>query len=179
MKECPRCAKAIQDDAQICKWCHSDLAVGPQTLMPQTTGKATVSLILGIFSFIFPAAVLAIIFGHLSRSDIKRSRGCVTGAGRALAGLVLGYTGAALPLALILAAILIPNFVRARIAANQAVAVGSLRTYNSAEVTLASRYSGLPMQACLRRSRPKPAVRRSQVLCWASASLTGLGQFWP
>src|SRR5579883_2970529 len=42
---------------------------------------------------------------------------------------------------LIIAAIAIPNLMRSRIAANQASAVGSLRTYNTAEVTYASTYN--------------------------------------
>ncbi len=42
---------------------------------------------------------------------------------------------------LIIAAIAIPNLLRSRIAANQASAVGSLRTYNTAEVTYASTYN--------------------------------------
>ena len=42
---------------------------------------------------------------------------------------------------LIIAAIAIPNLLRSRIAANQASAVGSLRTINTAEVTYASTYN--------------------------------------
>jgi type IV pilus assembly protein PilA len=42
---------------------------------------------------------------------------------------------------LIIAAIAIPNLLRAKIAANQASAVGSLRTMSSAEETFASTYS--------------------------------------
>src|SRR5690348_17554293 len=42
---------------------------------------------------------------------------------------------------LIIAAIAIPNLLRSRIAANQASAVGSLRTYSTAEVTYASTYT--------------------------------------
>ncbi len=42
---------------------------------------------------------------------------------------------------LIIAAIAIPNLLRARIAANQASAVGSLRTISTSEVTFASTYN--------------------------------------
>ncbi len=42
---------------------------------------------------------------------------------------------------LIIAAIAIPNLLRSRIAANQASAVGSLRTYDTAEVTYSSTYN--------------------------------------
>jgi prepilin-type N-terminal cleavage/methylation domain-containing protein len=41
---------------------------------------------------------------------------------------------------LIIAAIAIPNLLRSRIAANEASAVGSIRTINTAEVTYASTY---------------------------------------
>jgi type IV pilus assembly protein PilA len=41
---------------------------------------------------------------------------------------------------LIIAAIAIPNLLRSRIAANEASAVGSMRTINTAEVTYASTY---------------------------------------
>lgn len=41
---------------------------------------------------------------------------------------------------LIIAAIAIPNLLRSRIAANEASAVGSLRTINTAEITYASSY---------------------------------------
>ncbi len=42
---------------------------------------------------------------------------------------------------LIIAAIAIPNLLRSRVAANQASAVGSLRTLNTCEITYASTYN--------------------------------------
>src|SRR5271157_5856051 len=42
---------------------------------------------------------------------------------------------------LIIAAIAIPNLLRSRIAANQASAVGSLRTLNTAEITYSSTFN--------------------------------------
>jgi len=44
---------------------------------------------------------------------------------------------------LIIAAIAIPNLLRSRIAANEASAVGSMRTINTAEITHASTYPSL------------------------------------
>ena len=44
---------------------------------------------------------------------------------------------------LIIAAIAIPNLLRSRMAANEASAVGSLRTINTAEVTYASTYPAI------------------------------------
>ena len=45
---------------------------------------------------------------------------------------------------LIIAAIAIPNLLRSRMAANEASAVGSLRTINTACVTYSSTYGGFP-----------------------------------
>jgi type IV pilus assembly protein PilA len=45
---------------------------------------------------------------------------------------------------LIIAAIAIPNLLRSRMAANEASAVGSLRTLNTALVTYSSTYGGFP-----------------------------------
>src|SRR5947207_9848696 len=44
---------------------------------------------------------------------------------------------------LIIAAIAIPNLLRSRMAANEASAVGSLRTINTAEVTFSTTYNGV------------------------------------
>jgi hypothetical protein len=38
-------------------------------------------------------SILAVIFGHVARGQIKRSNGTQTGSGMALAGLILGYIG--------------------------------------------------------------------------------------
>ena len=48
---------------------------------------------------------------------------------------------------LIIAAIAIPNLLRSRIAANEASAVGSIRTINTAEVTYASTYPDIGFAA--------------------------------
>jgi type IV pilus assembly protein PilA len=57
----------------------------------------------------------------------------------AIAGLVLGYLGVAgIPLILIIAAIAIPNLLRARMAANESSAVASVRTLEVAEVRYSS-----------------------------------------
>ena len=106
---------------------------------PPTSGKAIGSLVCGLLFFFFPASVVAIILGHLSLSEIKRSAGRLGGQGLAIAGLVLGYAGVAfIPLILIIAAIAIPNLLHARMAANEASAVANVRTLGIVETS----YSG-------------------------------------
>ncbi len=145
MERCRYCGREVQEGVRFCGWCGKDLAL-TQPFHPagevQTSGKATASMVLGFFFWLLPAAILAIIFGHISLGEIKRSAGRLKGEGRAIAGLVLGYIGtAALPVILIVAAIAIPNLLRSRIAANQASAVGSLRTINVCEITYASTFN--------------------------------------
>ena len=119
----------------------------------ETSGKAIGSLICGIigFSFLpFVASIPAIVLGHLSLSEIKRSAGQIKGHGIALAGLILGYVGIAfLPMILIIAAIAIPNLIKAKMAANEASAIGALRTYNAAITAYAAQcpQQGYPSSA--------------------------------
>jgi type II secretory pathway pseudopilin PulG len=112
----------------------------------KTSGKAVASLILGFFSIFMLPAIVGVVLGHIAWSEIKRSAGKLKGQGLALAGLILGYLGiAALPFVLIIAAIAIPNLLRARQAANEASAVASLRALNTALVVYNSTYQrGFP-----------------------------------
>jgi type IV pilus assembly protein PilA len=152
MKICPYCAKEIQDDAMVCQFCNHEIvaaaaqppvsAVSAPLPEAKTSGKAVASLILSFFSWCFIPGVIAVVLGHIAYSEIKKSAGQLKGKGVAIAGLILGYGGIAMiPFILIVAAIAIPNLLRARAAANEASAVGSLRTLNVAQVTYASTYN--------------------------------------
>jgi type II secretory pathway pseudopilin PulG len=104
----------------------------------ETSGKAVASLVCGIIG-IFPFSLVAVILGHISLSQISKSAGRLKGRGVAIAGLVLGYLGlAAIPFILIIAAIAIPNLLRAKISANEAAAAGSVRNIITAEISYAS-----------------------------------------
>jgi hypothetical protein len=83
----------------------------------------------------FFAAVPAIILGHLGLSGHQEKGGQWKGNGLAIAGLVMGYAQVLfIPFLLIIAAIAIPNLLRARMAANEVSLEGTLRTYNMAMV---------------------------------------------
>jgi type IV pilus assembly protein PilA len=111
---------------------------------PKTDGKATGSLILGILSllcFSFLAGIPAVILGHMSRKSIRESMGRLKGDGMALAGLIMGYISVAfIPVVLIIAAIAIPNLLRAKLAANDSAAASSVRMLNTSEVTYSTMF---------------------------------------
>lgn len=149
---CPKCGAAIADASRFCSNCGNSIAETsaaavaspmPVAVPEQTSGKAIASLVCGIVN-IFPVSVVAIILGHISLSEINKSAGRLKGRGLAIAGLVLGYLGiVAIPFILIVAAIAIPNLLRARMSANEASAVGSVRNLISAEVNYQSAHSGV------------------------------------
>ena len=132
MRLCPYCSQVIGDYAQVCPFCRSNL-VGSSNVPGQTetSGKAIGSLVCGFLFFFPPSAILAVTMGHLSLSEIRLSAGRLGGRGLAIAGLVLGYIGLSFIPILVIAAIAIPNLLRAMRAANEASTVASLRTYNT------------------------------------------------
>jgi len=147
LKQCPNCQGNLADYVPACPYCGVILAIpagggaqpawnGPQ----QSSGKATASMVCGILFFFWPfTAIAAVILGHIALSEIKKSAGRLAGHGMAMAGLILGYIGVAfVPFILIIAAIAIPNILRSKMAANEASAVGTLRTFNVAMVSYAS-----------------------------------------
>jgi len=74
----------------------------------QTNALAVVSLISGLLGWTllpFLGSLVAIITGHMARSEIRRSPDTQEGDGMAVAGLVLGYLVIALTVLTILAVI--------------------------------------------------------------------------
>ncbi len=66
----------------------------PMTPIAQkTNGLAIASMVLGIVWIYWIGSILAIVFGHVALSQIKKSGGTQGGRGMAIAGLVLGYIG--------------------------------------------------------------------------------------
>jgi hypothetical protein len=154
-KRCPECAEFVQPDAKICRFCQHKFTEAEQLAATRIStgppcpicGKATASLILGLFAFL-PSAFLAVegpgeflrghitadfvgslcfagaaglltvIYGHRARASIRRSGGRLLGKGMASGGLVLGYLGLAVGFAALVEVIsLLAWIVPARILA--------------------------------------------------------------
>jgi len=148
LKQCPNCRGNLADFVAVCPYCGAAVPAAQPPGAPAaawsgpapTSGKATASLVCGLVFFFWPATpIAAVVLGHLALADIKRSAGRLAGRGLALAGLVLGYIGISILPLMIIAAIAIPNLLRSRIAANEASAVGTLRTLNTALISYATR----------------------------------------
>ena len=149
---CPQCGKSLTADDKFCRTCGRSVenasfaATSPgapvvPTGPPQTSSKAVISLVGGLLFFVPLACIAAIVFGHIALSEIKRSAGRLKGEGMAIAGLVLGYLWVAgIPIMLIIAAIAIPNLLRARMAANESSAVATVRTLLTAEITYSTQH---------------------------------------
>jgi len=75
---------------------------------------------------------------------------------------------------LIIAAIAIPNLLRSRMAANEASAVGSIRTINTSAVTYSSTYPNVGFPATLAAlGGPSPCTAVSTAACLLDAVLAG------
>jgi type II secretory pathway pseudopilin PulG len=165
---CPQCAAPVQavptppppqqpstpNPASTSAWLNVPPAPSQQPQYPpqgqpyrpyqpaKTDGGAITSMVLGIASFAlclsFLTGIPAIIIGHISLSRIKKSMGRLKGEGMALTGLILGYIS--LPFILIIAAIAIPNLLRARISANEASAASTVRTIQTMQITYSTSY---------------------------------------
>jgi len=142
---CMRCGSSMDDQDQFCRKCGAQASALAEsasvTTIPagpaQTSGKAIASLVCGLLFFVPFAFVPAVIFGHLGLSEIRKSAGRLKGDGLAMAGLVLGYIWiVSIPIIiLIIAAIAIPNVMHARVAANEGMAVSSIRSINTAQMS--------------------------------------------
>jgi Domain of unknown function (DUF4190)/Protein of unknown function (DUF2510) len=63
---------------------------------PRNNGLAIAAMVLGIVWVYWIGSLLALIFGYVALSQIKKSQGSQRGRGMAIAGVVLGYVGLAL-----------------------------------------------------------------------------------
>lgn len=85
------------------------MASAPPPAGRTTSALAIVSLVAGILGWVVApvvAALVAVVCGHLARSEIRREPGRLDGDGLAVAGLVLGYANLALAAAVLLMVVL-------------------------------------------------------------------------
>lgn len=146
---CLGCGMGLEEGQRICGHCGRDSAattpvahVDPQVafgLRPETSAKAIFSLICGLLFFFPPSSIVAVVFGHLSLSDIRKGGGRWTGKGLAITGLVLGYLSfAAWAVFFGFAISTIPKTMKAMKSMNENVpTVSAIRTLNTAEIAYA------------------------------------------
>ena len=67
----------------------------PEPVSRGTNGFSIASLVLGIVWIYWIGSILALVFGYIALSQIKRTGGTQGGRGMAIAGIVLGWIGIA------------------------------------------------------------------------------------
>src|SRR3954463_6876474 len=117
MKTCPNCGQPALESHRFCMRCGADISGVPAAPPPQTPAQyAAPGQVPAAQQYYAPAP---------AKSNAK------------MIWLIVGAVAIlpAMAIVLIIAAIAIPNLLRARIAANEASAVGSVRTIVTAEVS--------------------------------------------
>jgi hypothetical protein len=111
---------------------------------PQASRKAVASFVCGLLFPVLPSAIAAIVYGRRARTEIRASRERLRGAAMATAGVVLGWLGVTLFTG-VTVTVLYAHFARPIEARNQASALGTLRSMNSALTAYGVEYgNGFP-----------------------------------
>ena len=146
---CLGCGNSMTEGERYCGVCGRDSMTGagvasvdPQVafgLPPETSGKAIFSLVCGIFFIIPPFSLVAVIFGYISLSEIRKSSGRLTGRGLAITGIALGYVGVAVIVGLIGLGIYsvrkaAKEINNSALRANKTTVVSSMRRVSMAEI---------------------------------------------
>lgn len=152
---CPHCQAQNTDRAAFCIRCGQAIAPATASAAPasmeaggQKKGLAITALVAGIVSLptlscLGVGAVVAIVCGILALVKAKNEPAVYGGKGMAIAGIVTGGLSFLLiPFIGIVAAIAIPSFLRARVSANEAAAIGDVRSVISAQAAYASQNGG-------------------------------------
>lgn len=131
----------------------------PAAAVPNTSGLAITSMVLGILSFLTVGltAIPAVICGHLSRASIRKSAGTLAGDGFALAGLILGYVGFAIMGVGVLAGLAVPVIMNTQIKAARSEAIGNAKQVGIALFDFEQDYNMYPCDASaaeVRKNKP-------------------------
>lgn len=145
---CPRCQMVNPPGEAICASCGFALRGARAGAGGQSKGLAIASLVLGILSlFTFAGlligAILGTILGIVALVKANGSPATHGGKGLAIAGIVTSVASfLVIPVIGIVAAIAIPSLLRARVSANEAAAIGDIRTVISGEAAYQSTNAG-------------------------------------
>ena len=127
---CQKCNAENADDAHRCLSCgyefaHVSAAAAP--VAAKTSGVAIAALVLGILAFVLCGitALPAVICGIIALVKISNSRGLLKGQGLAIAGLVAGLVSVVFTLLLV--AIMVPAFSKAKDQAKASICMAHLR----------------------------------------------------
>jgi type IV pilus assembly protein PilA len=126
MKSCPNCGQPALDWHRFCMRCGMDISAVPASAAPPQYAAPA------------PNAQQAPPQQYYAAAPSKTSNKTIW--------LIVGAVAIlpAMAIVLIIAAIAIPNLLRARIAANEASAMGSLRTINTAAATYQEQFKHYP-----------------------------------
>lgn len=85
---------------QVDRWAHHHVE---EMAAPPYNGKAVTAFVLGVVGFALPLvpSLFAVLFGHWARYEFRQGSD-ERGEGLALAGLILGWTGLVIGLALLI-----------------------------------------------------------------------------
>jgi hypothetical protein len=145
---CPKCGAPNDENAWKCVQCQTvwqvalPAAGGPPEVIPNYLWQAIVCTVCCCVPFGIPAIVYAAqVNSKVAQGDLAGARNSSKNA-KMWCWIAFGL---GLATSLIYFAIAIPNLLRARLAANEASAVASLRTLNTAATTYSATYAkGFP-----------------------------------
>ena len=92
MRACPSCSALSDTDKGFCPECGAGYARSSSKPAGRTSGLGIASMVLGILWLFWLGSLLAVIFGHISLSQIRKDSS-ISGRGMAIAGLTLGWIG--------------------------------------------------------------------------------------
>jgi len=139
LKLCPACATESPDEAAFCIRCGAAFAPAAAAPSPSPAAPRPTGTLRPI-----PTAAVGASGWPLPPDTASQSVLSGPAPRKSNALIILAAVGGFIFFVLIIAAIAIPNLLRSRMAANEATAIGSLRTVNTACVTYSTEYGGFP-----------------------------------